>query len=116
MAIISGLYKTVDLQCTAPQIALLLKTYKDINERTKEEIRYSGSKPDLLANLQRVVSLDLIPKSEVYQLIQRSEENGHQHIYFFEPLGEAKHRCADVTEIADGLFGEEWGDDYFPQS
>jgi hypothetical protein len=115
MAIISGIYKIVDKECTQPQIAELLKKYKDINEITKGEIRHSLSKQGLIENLQRVVSLNLIPKSEVYDLIQQSEENGEQHIYYYRPQGKTAEMCAEGTEIANALFGESWGVDYFPQ-
>src|SRR2546430_2718161 len=105
MALVTGLFKVVDQQCTAPQIHGLLEKYKDLNKLTKAEIRLSGNKPDLLQNLQRVVSLSppLIPRSDVFQLIQGAEENGHQHVYFYRPSARIRAICRDGTEVATAL-------------
>lgn len=116
MAIISGLYHVVDQQCNHDQIVSLLRKYKDINKKTQEEVRLSGSKQQVLENLQRVVSLDIVPKDEVYALIQECEENGHQRVYYFLPAdNDTRDLCRRATVVADALFGEEWGDDYFPE-
>ncbi len=59
----------------------LLKKYKDDH---KEEIRLTGNKSDLIDNLISAVILNIIPLSEVHNLIIESEEYGNQYIYAFQ--------------------------------
>src|SRR5262245_12099919 len=112
----SGLYEIVDQQCNAAQIAALLSTAKNINEQAKKDTRLTGSKKNLIDNLRYAVGKRHIKQADVYNLIRESEENGQQHVFYFRPnTKDAKDLCRDGTEVANRLFEEVWGSDYFPK-
>ncbi|MHC2068340.1 hypothetical protein ACYFX5_12820 [Bremerella sp. T1] len=111
----SGLYEIVEHQCKYDHIQALLREYKEHSKKHFSEIRYSGTKPEIVKNLRRVVSAGLIPKQRVYDLIQSSEENGHQHIFYFRPSDQLLETIRKGDEIAQALFEDQWGEDFFPR-
>lgn len=116
MAYFSGLYDIVSQQCTALQIRSLLRKYKGISDVTRKEIRLSGRYDDLLDTLRLAVGHKHIPLGEVCDLIRKSEENGHQHIFLYQPINrEVRQRCEDGAQLAELLFGDHWGPQVFPK-
>ena len=65
--------------------------------------------------LRRAVAAKRIPMTEICDLVRKSEENGHQHIFLFEPTTDrAAKRYLDGCAIAESLFEDNWGPDIFP--
>ncbi|QDU97606.1 hypothetical protein [Lignipirellula cremea] len=111
----SGLLEIVDQQCNAEQISHLLRKIKETSELAKSEIRCSGKKSVLIENVSRAIGRGLISTETVHDLVRDCEENGAQHIFLYRPTSRVvKDRLSDGTEVAEKLFGECWGPDYFP--
>src|SRR5688572_13510784 len=92
----SDVYTAIAERCTAEQIRDLLRVYKDINKETKKEVHVTGAKDDILANLKRAVSKQIIPRDAPILLLREAEENGHQHIFYFKPRNrEVVAKCRD---------------------
>ena len=104
----------INERCTIPQIKALLKEYKSLaNKDAAKDLLYSGNKPELIANLKRGVEKKLIPLHAVLELLRISEENGHQHIFYYKPTGAVRDKLRDFDAVMASLFGDEW-DDKFP--
>jgi hypothetical protein len=91
---------------TVDQMKVLLRTFK---KDFPKEILISGAKSDVLDHLQKGVDAGRIPISAVHALLSDCEENGRQHIFFFQPKAIAvKERCNNAIQIG----GEIWGSKY----
>lgn len=112
--IVSGLSDVLDQQCTGSQLHAFLKPFWELSKRHKELIQLSGKKSELVTSITRCISGGLIPSEKVHDLIRRSEENGHQHVYYFKPKAAVRQLCRDGSEVAEALFGDQWGPDVFP--
>jgi len=112
MAKDKNLYELVDEHCNAEQVRDLLREFKDRSDESKEEIRLTGNKPDLIENLRRAVSLDLVPRDRAVQLLRDSEENGHQHILYYRAKRGMAAAIRNYESIVEELIGEEWDESY----
>src|ERR1035438_5397775 len=94
----------VERLCTADQVRGLLRTKKgDDNVRISAE-----DKEELVRkNLRNAVESKAIEIDKVYGLIQDSEENGNQHIFYYR----ASQKLAEALtfdHVAKQLWGASW--------
>ncbi|MCH7726154.1 MAG: hypothetical protein IH991_06705 [Planctomycetes bacterium] len=108
-------YELVDRQCNQQQVVAVLRKYRKDSKEAEEEVRLGGLKEDNIANLRRCVSLRIIPFWEVVTLIRDSEENGHQHVFYYRPKGAIRQLCRNADEIIELLWGDEFAEQQFPQ-
>tara|TARA_A100001391_G_scaffold154910_1_gene112709 strand:- start:651 stop:1760 length:1110 start_codon:yes stop_codon:yes gene_type:complete len=110
-----SVYGQLDLQCNAEDISDLLEKIQGRSTEAGKALRRSGSKHEVLLNLKHAVDSRYAEFSEVVDLLQKGEESGNQSIFLFEPRNAAiKARLRSGSVIAERLFGEDWGDDFFP--
>ncbi|TWT73299.1 hypothetical protein [Allorhodopirellula solitaria] len=110
-----GVYRQLDLQCNARDISDLLEKIQERSTDARKALRRSGSKRDVILNLKHAIDSRYAEFSEVVDLLQKGEESGHQSIFLFKARTEAvRTRLRSGSEIAERLFGEDWGDDFFP--
>lgn len=109
MAVIKQtVYDLLKRHCTSEQIAALLKEYRDVDPK---QIHVTGVKSELIHGLQEAVGMNLIPEHRVFSLLQRHEENGNQHIFYFKPRNrETATALANGNAIATALLGKDWKD------
>lgn len=95
-------YKLLAAECPSAQIRALLQAGKKLD---RDGVRVKASnKADLIDNLKKAVGRG-IPASKVFALVQESEENGSQHIFYYQPRNAkaaASHR--DPTVVAKAIF------------
>jgi hypothetical protein len=97
--------------CAVEQVAQLLRDAKD----TSEEVRVSAPKKQVLIqkNLRAAVEAGAIPLDKVYNLIREAEENGNQHIFFYQRTGQP----GSLEDVAARLWGANWAKKMeFPRS
>jgi hypothetical protein len=100
------LYELLDGLVTQKQIHAILSTFK---EKHPDQIRLSGTKPELIENLKSNVISGIIPYWTPFKLLQDGEENGDQHIYFYRPLTKkTQELCQDFKQLGIDLFGADW--------
>jgi hypothetical protein len=99
------LLQLVDEHCTSRTITKLLQEAK----ARDKDIRVSGNKTSILQNLRDGISRGTIPQADVYQMLCAAEENGNQHVFYYEPVDSsliAKYNDGDA--VATALFGAGW--------
>lgn len=104
----SSVYDLVARLCTVEQIQDLLRRYKPVQPK---EVLISAPKKEALVrdNLREAVAAGAIPEVEVYSLLDRAEENGNQHLFYYRPRNRATARRYHQGErIADSLWGAGW--------
>jgi hypothetical protein len=113
------LYSQINEQCTAEEIRNLLRIIQDRSNKAKSDILISGSKDDLVKNLELAVQLRHCTEDEVYKLLWDSEEVGKQHILLLRPapagLAAITADITDGSSVASALFDEMSLGDLFPQ-
>lgn len=91
-------------ECTIDQIQAVLREGKKLD---RDGVRISAAnKEGLLDNLKTAVGRG-ISASKVFGLVQESEENGSQHIFYYKPRNAQvakSHR--EVSAVAKALFGK----------
>jgi hypothetical protein len=101
------LYKLIERQCTLDAIQELLREFKPLSKDIKVT---AENKHDVITkNMRRAVDARLIPINRVFDLLRDSEENGAQHIFFYQPRNSsAAAHCANADGIAQSLWGRDW--------
>lgn len=64
--------------------------------------------------LRRAVSLQYAKQEELFALLNESEEHGHQRVYLYRLRDEELKVLGHGDKVAKRMFGEDWGDDFFP--
>lgn len=111
---LEDLYELVFQNCNLGPVQDLLRRYKNDQstpQELRDEIRITGDKAHgiITENLRTAVSRGAIPESEVFALLQESEENGRQHIFFFRPRNpEAIAILSEQERISQSLLGNNW--------
>lgn len=105
-------YDLLPSLCTVAQVQDLLREYKEaLPKSEKKRILISGNEGAVIDQLRRAVKEKLIPPQKVFDLLQRSEENGNQHIFYFKARNKTVSDAIRKGEdVAVGIFGEEWAD------
>lgn len=99
------LFSLLNDHCTADQIKDIIRDAKEI----APELVLGSTKPETLRSLREAIDRHAIPIERAYELLQRSEENGHQHIFYFRASDAAvQKKCADGPAIAESIFGKNW--------
>ncbi|HBJ35162.1 MAG TPA: hypothetical protein DDZ51_10485 [Planctomycetaceae bacterium] len=111
-----GIYEQINLQCNKDQIAELLQLIQGRSNDARKAVRRSGEKEDLVVELKHAIERKFATFAEAVRLLQRCEESGNQTIFLFKPRNSAAAgRLRNGTGVAYRLFGECWGDGYFPK-
>jgi hypothetical protein len=98
-------YAAINEAATNDQIKDLLRRHKE----GYREVRVSGNKDELIQHLKDAVSGGFIPSVEIARLVQESEENGDQHVFYYLPKdGAVRLRCGDGSTVAKRLWGAGW--------
>ncbi len=97
---------------TVPEIKELLRKYRAGHE---DDLPLTGKKEDVIEAVVKGVKNKWIPFDAVVDVIREGEENGGQHIYYYQPRTDrVKRRCEKPDVISVDLFGEDAGD-LFPR-
>jgi hypothetical protein len=90
--------------CTTDQIKSILRMRKD-----DDSVRLSAENKKMLIdrNLRDAVNGGAIKLSEVFSLIQNSEENGAQHIWYYR-LKPGLSSIITADSVAERLWGRNW--------
>ena len=91
-------------KCTTKQIKAVLRAKQD-----NEYVRLSAPrKEDLIQkNLRDALTSGAVPMTDVFRLIQDSEENGDQHISYWR-IPPKLREMLEFEPVAMRLFGEKW--------
>jgi hypothetical protein len=113
------LYAQVSVQCTAEAIKGLLRDIQELSSAAKTEIHISGTKEELLSNLQLAVNRGYATTDQVKALLWDSEEVGKQHVLLLQPapagLASGSVDIRDINAVAVALFGEVPFTELFPR-
>ena len=90
--------------CTTDQIKRILRMRKD-----DDAVRLSAENKKILVdrNLRDAVNGEAVKLSEVFSLIQNSEENGAQHIWYYR-LKPGLSSIITADSVAERLWGRNW--------
>lgn len=98
------LFRLVDRFCTFDQIKNLLRTAQG-----NENVRLSAPTKDALVqtNLRNALESHAISIDRVYDLVRDAEENGNQHIFYFEVSKKLVQRVT-LDAVGSTLWGSDW--------
>ena len=100
----TALYSLVEELCTAKQVHALLKRFED---RPSVKLTAENRSALIKKNLRDAVDAKSIPLQDVYELVRESEENGRQHIFYYQPASKDVRNIPFET-VGARLFGREW--------
>lgn len=80
-----GLFRQLEQQCNAEPIRCLIREIQGRNDIAKKEVNVSGTKSEVVAELKQAVQAGHAQRSEVLDLLRKTEETGHQHILLLKP-------------------------------
>ena len=112
MAIVSDaeLLRLVEQHCTIDDIKALLRQAKARSETPAKVLITAEDKPTLVnSNLQSALGGGAITRDEVLRLVRDAEENGDQHIFYFQPKA-SKTVAAKMAleQVATAFLGAQW--------
>jgi hypothetical protein len=107
------IYKLVAEYCNLEPVQDLLRQHKqDVPKDRRSDVLVSGENKDEIVgtNLRRAVETGIIPKADLYGLLQEAEENGGQHIFYYRPKNKViAKECRDFERIGEAMWGKDWG-------
>jgi hypothetical protein len=97
-------FKLLASECPTDQIQAVLRDGKKLD---RDGVRITAAnKEAMLDNLKKAVGRG-IPASKVFGLVQESEENGSQHIFYFKPRNAQVAKAhKDASAVSKTLFGK----------
>lgn len=99
-------YELVAQLCTTDQIKKLLRKHWS---RSEKNVKLTNDNKWKLAteNLRHAVRSGAVPADEARDLVNRVEENGRQHVFYFEPARDSvRQRLRDGQRLARDLVGD----------
>jgi hypothetical protein len=95
----------VEQLCTAEQVKDLLRTRKG-----EKDVRITAeSKEDLVRrNLKTAITAGSVALEKVFDLIRLAEENGDQHIFYYQPHNRKMAEGLTFDSVAKQILGSRW--------
>lgn len=103
-----AVFEHVAEKCNLEPIKELLRAIKSRSAQANQAIVLGTKKEEAIEGLRQAVAGNHARIDEVYEMLRRSEETGHQHILLLRPAVELDApKSMDAKTVADALFSVE---------